>query len=64
MNENTNRTWSGMLISAIFAGAGAASANLLGNMTYRDRYGNLDWRDLALITAVGASIGVRYAANR
>uniref|UniRef100_A0A6C0C3M1 Uncharacterized protein n=1 Tax=viral metagenome TaxID=1070528 RepID=A0A6C0C3M1_9ZZZZ len=53
-------TWSEMLVTAFFAGAGAMSANLLGNMTCRDRYGNLEWRDLALITAVGSSIGIRY----
>ena len=60
MNDNSG-TWSGILINALFAGAGAASANLLANVTWRDGYGRLDWRDLAFLTSVGATLCVRYA---
>ena len=44
MNDNSG-TWSGILTNAFFAGAGAASANLLANVTWRDSYGRLDWRE-------------------
>jgi|TARA_R110002074_G_scaffold158711_1_gene315920 hypothetical protein len=44
-----------------FAATGAASANLLANVTYRDRYGGIDWRDLAILSSIGATLGVHYA---
>jgi len=60
MNNNDNSgTWSGALVNAFFAGAGAASANLLANVAWRDSYGRLDWRDLAFLTSVGATLCVR-----
>tara|TARA_R110002074_G_scaffold143236_3_gene290111 strand:+ start:483 stop:656 length:174 start_codon:yes stop_codon:yes gene_type:complete len=44
-----------------FAATGAASANLLANVGYRSRDGSIDWRDLAIITSMGATLGVHYA---
>ena len=38
-----------------------SSANLLANVAWRDSYGRLDWRDLAFLTSVGATMCVRYA---
>ena len=38
-----------------------SSANLLANVAWRDSYGRLDWRDLAFLTSVGATLCVRYA---
>jgi len=61
MNSDNSGTWSGMLVNAFFAGTGAASANLLANVAWRDSYGRLDWRDLAFFTSVGAALFVRYA---
>ena len=52
MNSDNSGTWSGMLVNAFFAGTGAASANLLANVAWRDSYGRLDWRDLAFFTSV------------
>ena len=61
MNNDNSGTLSGALVNAFFAGAGAASANLLANVAWRDSYGRLDWRDLAFLTSVGATLCVRYA---
>jgi uncharacterized membrane protein YfcA len=53
-------TWD-IIRSVFFAATGAASANLLTNITCRNNYGNLDWRALAVATSIGATLGVRYA---
>ena len=29
--------------------------------SYRNRYGSIDWRDLAILTSIGATLGVHYA---
>jgi hypothetical protein len=55
-----NDTWS-FITNMFFAATGAASANLLANITYRNQYRGVDWRDLALLTSIGATLGVRYA---
>jgi len=44
-----------------FAATGAASANLLANVACRNRQGTIDWRDLAILTSIGATLGVHYA---
>ena len=54
-----SNTWD-IIRSAFFAATGAASANLLTNVTCRNV--NLDWRTLAVATSIGATLGVRYAA--
>ena len=56
----SNDTWS-FITNMFFAATGAASANLLANVGYRSRDGSIDWRDLAIITSMGATIGVHYA---
>ncbi len=61
MSNDNSGTWSGLLVNAFFAGTGAASANLLANVAWRDSYGRLDWRDLAFFTSVGATLFVKYA---
>jgi hypothetical protein len=60
MNSDSGN-WSGILVNALFAGAGAASANLLANVAWRDNHGRLDWRDLAFLTSIGTTLCVRYA---
>ena len=57
----TDGSWSSILKNIFFAAAGAASANLIANITCRDNYGNIDWRDLAILTTIGTTLGVRYA---
>jgi len=56
----SNNTWS-FVVNVFFAATGAASANLLANAACRNRYGDIDWRDLAILTSIGATIGVHYA---
>ena len=60
---NNNGNWSSILKSAFLAGAAAASAYVLANITCRDNYGDLDWRDLAFLTSIGTVLGVRYAES-
>lgn len=51
----------GFFTTAIISGSCAAAANFLSNIAWSgDRQGNLDWRDLALLTSIGAAIGVHY----
>ena len=61
MSNDNSGTWSGLLVNAFLAGTGAASANLHANVAWRDSYGRLDWRDLAFLTSIGATLFVRYA---
>ena len=58
--NNKNYTWS-FITNMFFAATGAASANLLANVVYRNKYCTIDWRDLALLTSIGATLGVHYA---
>jgi hypothetical protein len=58
--SNKNSTWT-FVTNMFFAATGAASANLLANVGYRNQYGSIDWRDLAIITSIGATLGVHYA---
>ena len=60
MSSNKNGTWS-FVVNMFFAATGAASANLLANVACRDRQGTIDWRDLAILTSIGATLGVHYA---
>ncbi len=39
MSNDNSGTWSGLLVNAFLAGTGAASANLLANVAWRDSYG-------------------------
>ena len=58
--NNNNNAWS-FITNMFFAATGAASANLLANVTCRNRQGAIDWRDLAILTSIGATLGVHYA---
>jgi len=58
--SDKNGTWA-FITNMFFAATGAASANLLANVGYRNQYGSIDWRDLAIITSIGATLGVHYA---
>ena len=60
MSSDKNGTWS-FVVNMFFAATGAASANLLANVACRNRFGAIDWRDLALLTSIGATLGVHYA---
>ena len=61
MSNNNNGSWSNILVDALFVGVGSASANLLANISWRDNYGRIDWRDLAFLTSIGTVLSVRYA---
>ena len=50
-----------IVCNMFFAATGAMSANLLANIACRNRYGDIDWRDLAFLTSVGATLGVHFA---
>ena len=56
----SNSTWT-FVTNMFFAATGAASANLLANVGYRNQHCSIDWRDLAIITSIGATLGVHYA---
>lgn len=61
MSNNSNSHF-GFFTTALISGSCAAAANFLANVAWRgDQSRNLDWRDLALLTSMGAAIGVRYA---
>jgi hypothetical protein len=58
--SDKNGTWA-FITNMFFAATGAASANLLANVACRNRQGTIDWRDLAILTSIGATLGVHYA---
>ena len=48
--------------TAFISGTTAAAANFIANVSWKTQHaGELDWRDLALLTSIGATIGVHYA---
>ena len=62
MSSNNSNSWMKLFSTAFISGACASAANFLANVSWKTQHaGELDWRDLALLTSIGATIGVHYA---
>ena len=53
----------GIIKTALITATTTAAASVIANVTWQDNYGNIDWRDLAIISCIGTVLGARFAKS-